>query len=168
MSDLFHADVPDDFIRRVFETMNRAERHIFQVLTKRPQRAVELSPSLTWTSNIWMGVTVERQEYVSRLDLLARIPAVVRFVSCEPLIGPVKLKTGGLDWVIVGGESGLHARRMYPKWVQGIREQCAAANVPFFFKQWGNFDETGRKVGKSKAGRVLDGRTWDGLPQLRV
>ena len=168
MSDLFHADVPDDFIRRVFETMNRAERHIFQVLTKRPQRAVELSPSLTWTRNIWMGVTVEGQEYVPRLDLLVRIPAVVRFVSCEPLIGPMKLKMSGLDWVIAGGESGLRARRMNPEWVRGIREQCVAANVPFFFKQWGNFDETGRRVGKAKAGRVLDGRTWDGLPQLRV
>ncbi len=129
MSDLFHADVPDDFIRRVFETMNHAERHIFQVLTKRPQRAVQLSPFLTWTGNIWMGVTVERQEYVPRLDFLVGIPAAVRFVSCEPLIGPVKLKMGGLDWVIVGGSRP----NMRGEWTPNGFEEYASSVRPQTF-----------------------------------
>jgi len=164
MSDLFHPQVSDEFLMRVFETMNNTLRHTFQVLTKRPERAADLASRLRWTSNIWMGVTVERQCYVRRLDWLRQIPADVRFVSCEPLLGPIRLKTGGLDWVIAGGESGAHARRMDPDWIRSLRDQCIGAGLPFFFKQWGSCDESGRNVGKSKAGRVLDGVTWDAFP----
>ena len=167
MSDLFHPSVPDDFIESVFSVMNAASSHTFQVLTKRPERAVQLAPSLSWTGNIWMGVTIERQEYVDRAGWLVRIPAFLRFVSCEPMIGPIELRVDGLGWVIAGGESGPRARRMDPRWVRGLRAQCNASRIPFFFKQWGTYDESGQKVGKSRAGRELDGRTWDGVPQLK-
>jgi protein gp37 len=158
MSDLFHDDVPLSFIRKTFEVMRRADRHIFQVLTKRSERLAALAGRLPWLSNVWMGVTIENAEYLYRADHLKRVPAAVRFVSLEPLLGPLPdLDLGGIDWVIAGGESGPGARPMRPEWVRGVRGRCVAAGVPFFFKQWGG-------VRKKRAGRTLDGRTWDGMP----
>jgi protein gp37 len=160
MSDLFHEQVPASFIARVFDTMERAPWHIFQVLTKRADRLLELAPSLPWPSNVWMGVSVERADCQHRVAALASTPARVRFLSLEPLLGPLPdLPLDGIHWVIVGGESGPSARSMDPAWVREIRSQCVPARVPFFFKQWG-----GRN--KKAAGRELDGRTWDGLPSL--
>jgi protein gp37 len=158
MSDLFHKDVPLDYIRRVFEVMRRADWHRFQVLTKRADRLAELAPELPWVPNIWMGVSVETDEYRSRIDDLRSTSAMVKFLSLEPLLGPLhNLDLHGLDWVIVGGESGPKARPMNAAWAKDLRDQCKRANVPFFFKQWG---------GKNKklAGRILDGRTWDEMP----
>jgi protein gp37 len=133
MSDLFHEDVPDDFIRSVFETMRRAHWHTFQVLTKRPQRAAAIAESLgPWPGNVWMGTSVENQRWTSRIDHLRRIPAAIRFLSCEPLVGPLELDLRGIHWVIVGGESGHRARPMKPEWAEAIRRQCQAADVPFF------------------------------------
>jgi protein gp37 len=158
MSDLFHEQVPDDFIIKCFQTMNMARQHTFQILTKRPERVLELSEVLEWSSNIWMGTSVENSDYQSRSKMLARIPASVRFLSVEPLLGPIpKLPLRGIHWVIVGGESGPGARPMKAKWVQEIRDNCKAAKVPFFFKQWGG-------VQKKSTGRVLDGQTWDQMP----
>lgn len=158
MSDLFHQDVPDEFIEQVFEVMLRADWHRFQVLTKRSQRLGELSPLLPWPSNIWMGVSVENEDYLCRIDHLRGTGAVVKFLSLEPLLGPIRhLDLTGIDWVIVGGESGVGARPMDATWVKEIRDQCLEENVPFFFKQWGGFN-------KKKAGRQLDGRTWDEMP----
>lgn len=158
MSDVFHDDVPDGFIHRVFEVMNEANWHLYQVLTKRSQRMLALSPELPWSPHIWMGVTVESGEYLTRINDLRRTKAHVKFLSMEPLLGPVPtLDLGGIDWVIVGGESGPGARPMAKSWVTAIREQCLVAHVPFFFKQWGG-------VNKKKAGRLLDGRTWDEMP----
>jgi protein gp37 len=159
MSDLFHEDVPLRFILRVFEVMNRANWHDFQILTKRSWRLAELDPQLSWAPNIWMGVSVESRDYYSRIRDLARTRAAVKFLSCEPLLGPLpRLPLKGMDWVIVGGESGPHARPMEPEWVEGIRDQCLYAHVPFFFKQWGGKN-------KKKAGRLLAGRTWDQVPR---
>lgn len=158
MSDLFHADVPVWFIERAFDVMNRAHWHQFQILTKRPERTLELSQSLTWASNIWMGTSVETADYIHRIDDLRNTGAFLKFLSLEPLLGPIpNLNLEGIDWVIVGGESGSGARPMSEKWVLDIRDQCVAANVPFFFKQWGG-------VHKKKAGRLLQGRTWDEMP----
>ncbi len=158
MSDLFHEDIPPDFIRRVFETMQKAHWHIFQVLTKRAERLAELAPQLPWPPNVWMGVTVEEQRYTYRIDLLRTVPAAVRFLSLEPLLGPLpNLNLKGIHWVIVGGESGPGARPMRPEWATDIRDQCLAADVPFFFKQWGG-------VHKKRAGRLLEGRTWEQMP----
>lgn len=162
MSDLFHADVPKAFIRRAFATMRDAERHTFQVLTKRPARMAkvlrELQPEPL--PNVWLGTSVEDQQHAEkRIDLLLNAPAAVRFLSCEPLLGPIDLQpwVADLDWVIVGGESGPKARAIDPAWTRQLRDQCRAAGVPFFFKQWG-----GRT---SKAGgRTLDRRTWDEMP----
>lgn len=167
MSDLFHDDVPLDFIASVFDIMGRASWHTFQVLTKRSRRLTALADSLTWHSNIWIGVSVESQRWASRIDDLRLVPAAVRFLSCEPLLGPVNLALDGVDWVIVGGESGSMARRMDPKWARSIRDQCQEAEVPFFFKQWGAFDEAGKRRGKKVSGRILDSRTWDDLPNPR-
>lgn len=164
MSDLFHADVPSKFIGEVFDTMRRAEWHTFQILTKRPERVVALSPSLPWSPNIWMGTSVENQRFTTRIDDLRRTGAAVKFLSCEPLLGPLQLRLAGIDWVIVGGESGPGARPMRADWARDIRTQCEAARVAFFFKQWGAHDEHGVRVGKSRAGRILDGRTWDAMP----
>jgi protein gp37 len=159
MSDLFHEDVPLRFILRVFEVMNRANWHDFQILTKRSWRLAELDPQLSWAPNIWMGVSVESRDYYSRIRDLARTRAAVKFLSCEPLLGPLpRLPLKGMDWVIVGGESGPHARPMEPEWVEGIRDQCLSAHIPFFFKQWGG-------TNKKKAGRLLAGRTWDQVPR---
>lgn len=158
MSDLFHDRVPLDYIQRVFEVMRKASWHTFQVLTKRSERLAELSPKLDWPSNVWMGVSVENEDYVSRIDDLRLTNAAVKFLSLEPLLGPLpNLKLPHIDWVIVGGESGPGARTMEEIWVTEIRDQCVSADVPFFFKQWGGFN-------KKRAGRILQGQTWDQLP----
>ncbi len=158
MSDLFHKDVPDDFIARCFETMAAASQHTFQVLTKRPERVAELGSRLPWTTNIWMGTSVENADFTWRVHELVRVPAKVRFLSVEPLLGPIRrLPLRGVHWAIVGGESGPGARPMLHEWVTGIRDQCVKREVPFFFKQWGG-------VQKSRTGRELDGRTWDEMP----
>ncbi len=164
MSDLFHPNVPLDFIQAVFDTMRQGSWHTFQVLTKRSQRLAGLAPLLPWPDNVWMGVSVENQRWTCRIDDLRGVPAAVRFLSCEPLLGPLTLDLTGIHWVIVGGESGRRARRMRPEWARDIRRQCAAAGVPFFFKQWGAFDEGGRRVGKKAAGRNMDMRSWNAMP----
>ncbi|MFC2078332.1 DUF5131 family protein [Candidatus Bipolaricaulota bacterium] len=159
MSDLFHEDVPLDFIRRIFATMERAPWHTFQVLTKRSERLVELAPRLTWPSNVWMGVSVEDGDVAERIDHLRQVDAAVRFLSLEPLIGPLPgLNLRDIHWAIVGGESGPGARPMEADWVVDLRDQCRSAEVAFFFKQWGG-------VFKKRNGRQLEGRTWDELPQ---
>lgn len=159
MSDLFHKDVPTEYILRVFDVMQRADWHCFQVLTKRSDRLLELSRLLPWKSHIWMGVSVETQKYIYRIDQLRESQANIKFLSLEPLLGPLEqLDLRNIDWVIVGGESGPGARPMEKSWAIDIREQCKKAKVPFFFKQWGG-------VHKKKTGRKLDGRTWDQMPQ---
>ncbi len=158
MSDLFHIDVPFAFIESVFDVMRRATWHHFQVLTKRAERLEELSPLLNWAPNIWMGVSVENADYTGRIDCLRRTGAAVKFLSIEPLIGPVgTMDLSEIGWVIAGGESGPGAREMKRDWVIDIRRQCRSAGVPFFFKQWGG-------VNKKKTGRMLDGRTYDEMP----
>lgn len=157
MSDLFHKDVPLSFIQEVFTVMNETPQHIYQILTKRPERLLEVSGELNWSENIWMGVSVENQNYVQRIDYLRQVPASVRFLSCEPLLEALKLDLNGIHWVIVGGESGNKARPMEEKWARDIRDQCVEANVPFFFKQWGG------KTPKSN-GRILDNQVWDQMP----
>lgn len=158
MSDLFHENVPERFIKDVFEIMAEADRHTFQILTKRADRLAEVAPRLLWPSNVWMGVSVENQDYVDRIDRLREVPAQVRFLSLEPLVGPLSdLDLNGIHWVIVGGESGPAARPMKRTWVRDIRRQCRKADVPFFFKQWGG-------LRKKRTGRTLDGRTYDEMP----
>jgi protein gp37 len=158
MSDLFHKDVPDSFILDAFAVMAKAHWHRFQILTKRSDRLAELSSKIEWRPNIWQGVSVENADYTYRIDHLRQTGAAIKFLSMEPLLGPVpQLNLTGIHWVILGGESGPHARPMDPAWVCEIRDQCQAAGVPFFFKQWGG-------TNKKKAGRVLDGRTWDEKP----
>ncbi|MBY0261392.1 MAG: phage Gp37/Gp68 family protein [Phycisphaerales bacterium] len=158
MSDLFHENVPTEFIQAVFEVMGECPQHEFQVLTKRPERAAALSDDLVWTDNIWMGTSVESAMYVHRIDSLRKTAAKVHFLSCEPLLGPIpKLPLDHIEWVIVGGESGPGARPMEAKWVEQIRDRCAASGVAFFFKQWGG-------VQKSKTGRQLCGRLWSEMP----
>lgn len=160
MSDLFHRDVPLDFIRQVFAVMEQASWHTFQVLTKRSERLAELNEELPWPPNVWMGVSVESERYLSRIDDLRTTAAAVRFLSLEPLLGPLPhLLLDGIHWVIVGGESGPRSRPMQPQWVTDIRDQCIQSSVPFFFKQWGGFN-------KKAAGRILEGRTWDEMPSL--
>jgi len=159
MSDLFHKDVPLDFIAKVFETMACCPQHTFQVLTKRSQRLREIAQHLVWAPNIWMGVSVEDARVVNRITDLQAVPAHVRFLSCEPLIGPLdNLPLIGIHWVIVGGESGPSSRLMRREWVDSILHQCRSVGAAFFFKQWGG-------VRKDLAGRELDGRTYDELPQ---
>jgi protein gp37 len=167
MSDLFHPEVSDDYIRQVFEVMESAAQHRFQVLTKRSRRLAELASSLPWPSNVWMGVSVENQRFACRVDDLRLVPATVRFLSCEPLLGKLQLELAEIHWVIAGGESGPGARPMQPDWIREIRDQCLIAEVPFFFKQWGAHGPDGRRVGKKRAGRLLDGRTWERMPELR-
>ncbi|MFA5820368.1 MAG: phage Gp37/Gp68 family protein [Bacteroidales bacterium] len=158
MSDLFHEDVPLEFIIKVFNVMNKASRHTFQVLTKRAERLAEVAKDLNWTPNIWQGVTVESGEHKNRIDFLRTIPAEVRFISFEPLIGEVNnVNLTGIDWAIVGGESGFRAREMKQDWVLRIKDECESQRVLFYFKQWGG-------VNKKKAGRVLLGKTWDAIP----
>jgi protein gp37 len=159
MSDLFHEDVPTHYIHRVFDVMAQAHWHQFQILTKRSERLFELGRSLSWASNIWMGVSVENKDYTFRINHLRQIGATVKFLSLEPLLGPLRnLDLSGIDWVIVGGESGPGAREINTEWVKDIRNQCCKANIAFFFKQWGG-------VRKSKTGRLLEGRTWDEIPK---
>jgi protein gp37 len=159
MSDLFHESIPDEFIIKVFQVMNQAHWHTFQVLTKRAERLQELSAVLPWTRNIWMGVTVENQRYVNRINNLKESAAFTKFISMEPLIGPIEdLDLRGIDWVIVGGESGPGSRPMDKQWVLDIQTQCEFDKAAFFFKQWGG-------VNKKKAGRLLQGKTWDAMPK---
>jgi protein gp37 len=161
MSDLFHEDMPLSFIQKVFEVMNENPNHIFQVLTKRADMLSEYNHYLDWTENIWMGVTVENEKYLSRLDDLRFSSACVKFVSCEPLLGPIDdLDLTGIDWVIVGGESGRNPRPMKKEWVETIQQQCEVQQVPFFFKQWG-----GRN--KKKNGSMLNGRVFREMPSQR-
>ncbi len=160
MSDLFHQSVPVDFIFRVFDIMRKANWHQYQVLTKRAERLEELNPAIPWEPHIWMGVSVESQDYAFRIDHLRKTNAHIKFVSFEPLLGPVDtLDLRGVDWAIVGGESGPSARPMRKEWAAGIRDHCRQSKVPFFFKQWGG-------VNKKKNGRLLDGRTWDEMPSV--
>lgn len=158
MSDLFHEQVPLVFIQRVFQVMAKAEQHVFQVLTKRASRLAALAEQLEWPPNVWMGVSVENQEYAWRVDCLRKVPARIRFLSLEPLLGPVCVDLAGIHWVIVGGESGPGARPMDRESVVAIHAQCEETGVPFFFKQWGG-------PRKAQAGRELEGRTWDELPR---
>lgn len=168
MSDLFHPDVPESFVLQAFETMRQAHWHQFQLLTKRPDRAADLVAYLgPWPNNVWIGASVEYQRWTSRVDDLLRVPASIRFLSCEPLLGSLHLALKGVSWVIVGGESGARARPMKPEWAMQVRDQCLEQGVPFFFKQWGAFDQNGSRVGKARAGRELDGRTWDQMPEAR-
>ena len=160
MSDLFHETVPVEFIVQVFRTMERCPQHTFQILTKRSERLVNLSAELTWPDNVWMGVSVEDEDVVFRIKDLRRVPAKIRFLSCEPLLGPLdELPLDGIHWVIVGGESGPGARPMQEQWVLSILQQCERRNIPFFFKQWGG-------VRKRHAGRVLNNRTYDEFPEV--
>jgi protein gp37 len=162
MSDLFHPAVPEDYISRVFDVMNETPRHTYQVLTKRSKRLTEMSGKLCWPSSVWMGVSVENATYKFRIDHLRKVPAATRFLSIEPLIGPVgELDLGEIHWVIVGGESGVGARQVRYEWIVEIRDQCLDAGVPFFFKQWG-----GRTP--KAGGRQLDGERWDEMPSLMV
>ncbi len=158
MSDLFHKDVPLEFIKRVFKTMNECPQHTFQVLTKRSDILLKYHKELNWTHNIWMGVSVEDSRVTNRIDDLRKTNARTKFLSCEPLIGPLpKLNLKKIDWVIVGGESGRTPRPMDADWVLNIQEQCEKSNVAFFFKQWGG-------TNKKKAGRLLNGKTYDEMP----
>jgi protein gp37 len=158
MSDLFHHKVPQEFVLRVFDVMRAASRHTFQILTKRPERAATLNGNIQWPDNVWMGVTVELNKYTERMDMLRDIDAAVRFVSFEPLLGPIAYPDlSGIDWAIVGGESGPRARPMEPDWALDIRDACLQQSVPFFFKQWGGKN-------KKKAGRILEGREWNQMP----
>jgi protein gp37 len=160
MSDMFHKDVPKRFIQRTFDVMRRASWHQFQILTKRSDRLLEISSEIVWPENVWMGVSVESADYAFRIDDLRRTEARVKFLSLEPLLGPLpRLDLRGIDWVIVGGESGPGARPMELEWVLEIKAQCQMTGTPFFFKQWGGFN-------KKKAGRLLEGRTWDELPKV--
>jgi protein gp37 len=162
MSDLFHDNVPESFIERAFEVMGRAHWHVFQVLTKRAERLRELAPRLSWAPNVWQGVSVENSRYRDRIDALRAVPAAVRFLSIEPLLGPLpELPLGGIGWVIVGGESGPGHRPPRAEWIRDIRDQCVTAGVAFFFKQWG-----GRTP--KAGGRTLDGQQWDGMPRELV
>ena len=162
MSDLFHKEIPLEFIKKVFKVMNDNPQHVFQVLTKRAERLLELHAELRWTHNIWMGVSVENDKVRERIDYLQQTNARVKFLSLEPLIGPLhNLNLDGIDWVIVGGESGHKPRIMKPDWVLDIQEQCEKKGVAFFFKQWG-----GRN--KKAAGRILNGRTYDEMPEIEL
>jgi protein gp37 len=162
MSDLFHDKVPLEFIQRIFSVMNKAPWHTYQILTKRAERLAELSDSLIWKPHIWMGVTVEGGDFKHRIDNLRNTQAHVKFLSMEPLIDSVGiLDLHDIDWVIVGGESGPGARTMKKEWVIEIQQQCIEQNVPFFFKQWGG-------INKKRTGRVLDGRTWDEMPEVHA
>lgn len=162
MSDLFHRDVPTTFIQDVFSVMNEADWHTYQVLTKRSDRLAKIAPLLDWPPHVWMGTSVENDAVKQRIEQLQSTPAQVKFLSLEPLLGPLQnLALDGIHWVIVGGESGPGARPMQAEWVRDIRDQCITQNVPFFFKQWGG-------ANKKKAGRTLDGRTWNQMPELEA
>lgn len=158
MSDLFHESVPLEYIQRVFETMRRTSQHTYQILTKRAARLEQLEKAIDWPANVWMGVSVESSDYRFRIDHLRRTGARIKFLSLEPLLGPMdRLELNGIDWVIVGGESGPGSRPVDPDWVRSIRDQCVSSQITFHFKQWGG-------PNKKKTGRLLDGRTWDQFP----
>jgi len=160
MSDLFHDQVPTSFVQRVFEVMDRANWHVYQILTKRSVRLRQLSPLLPWPSHVWMGVSVETSAFYDRIEDLVQTPAAVKFLSLEPLLGPLpNLPLSGIDWVIVGGESGPRARPLREEWVLEIRDQCLNAGIPFFFKQWGG-------VNRKRSGRLLQGRLWNQMPEF--
>ncbi len=162
MSDLFHKDVTKTFIKKVFKVMNLASWHQYQILTKRPERLVELNKELSWAGNIWMGTTIENNDYVYRADYLRKSSAHIKFLSLEPLLGPLPdLNLQGIDWVIVGGESGVGARPIEKEWILEIRDMCESSNTPFFFKQWGG-------VNKREAGRVLNGKTYNEYPIVTI
>ena len=162
MSDLFHEGIPDEYVQRIFDVMGRAHWHTFQILTKREERLVELSPSLPWPPNVWMGVTIENRRFVHRADAVRESGAAVKFISAEPLLGPLEgLVLDGIDWLIAGGESGHRHRRLDLEWVRDLRDRCCAHDVAFFFKQ------VGGRTSKS-GGRILDGRTWDEYPAAAV
>ncbi len=159
MSDLFHEQIPLEFIQRVFRTMEKADRHVFQILTKRSHRLLEVSQKISWPTNVWMGVTVESKKYVHRIHDLQCVPAKMKFLSIEPLLSNIpNLPLSGIDWVIVGGESGPQCRAVQIDWVRTIRDLCVKMDVPFFFKQWGG-------VRKKATGRLLDGKTWSEMPE---
>ena len=161
MSDLFHEDIPDHYVAQVFDVMVRAEQHTFQILTKRQDRLAELASQLPWRRNIWMGVTIESRRFVHRADALREVPAAVRFISAEPLLGRLeRLELAGIDWLIVGGESGPRHRRIDREWVTDLRDRCQNEGVAFFFKQWGGHRP-------KSGGRRLDGREWGQMPQPR-
>lgn len=160
MSDLFHEDVPLPFIQKVFNVMEAAYWHQFQILTKRAERLMELAPELQWPENVWQGVTVEGPKYIDRIDCLRNVPAKVRFISFEPLLDEIPaVDLSGIHWAIVGGESGPNARPMEQQWVMKIKQECETQGVPFYFKQWGG-------VNKHKTGRILLGQTWDEQPRI--
>lgn len=160
MSDLFHEDIPVEFIQKIFSTMKQGKQHTFQILTKRSTRLMEIAPKLTWPDNVWMGVTIESGKYAYRANNLRKTPAAVRFISVEPMVGPANnVDFSKIDWVIVGGESGPKSRKVEESWVKAIRDECVFSSVPFFFKQWGG-------TNKKKAGRLLEGKTWDQYPRL--
>ncbi len=162
MSDLFHEEVPTTFIRKVFDSMRRASWHTFQILTKRADRLRQLDAKIDWPANVWMGVSVESKRYAFRIEHLRHTHAAVKFLSVEPLLGPLPgLNLQGVQWVIVGGESGPGARPIAKEWVTDIRDQCLSAGVSFFFKQWGG-------INKKRTGRLLEGRTWDDLPKNSI
>jgi protein gp37 len=157
MSDLFHEEVPLDFLHRVFQVMRETPQHIYQILTKRHERLEQLAGCLTWSPNIWIGVSVENQRHVNRVDALRNIPAAIRFLSCEPLLGALNLDLTNIDWVIVGGESGRNHRPIEKKWVEDIFQQCQDENVAFFFKQWGG-------INPKSGGKLLNGEIWQQMP----
>ena len=158
MSDLFHEEVPDEFILQTFKVMAKADWHLFQILTKRAERLAKLSPRLPWPNNVWQGVSVESADYTWRIEHLLQAPAIVRFISVEPLLGPIpRLPLKGISWVIVGGESGPNYRPVQAEWIREIRDQCRRAKVPFFFKQWGG-------ITSKAGGRRLDRKVWNEMP----
>ncbi|CAD5958479.1 DUF5131 family protein [Planktothrix agardhii] len=159
MSDLFHEDISVEFLQKVFDVIHKTPHHIYQILTKRHERLLEVADQLEWSDNIWMGVSVENQNYVHRIDCLRKVPVSVRFLSCEPLLGPLKLDLTGIDWVIVGGESGIKHRPMQLEWAEDIQQQCEAENVAFFFKQ------VGGRTPKA-GGRLLEDKIWDEMPEI--
>ena len=162
MSDLFHEEVPIEFIKSIFEIMNKADWHIFQILTKRTKRLIEIDKDVEWTENIWMGTTIEDSNVKDRLLDLKRVPALYKFISFEPLLSSINIiDLTGIDWVIVGGESGPNARLMKKEWVLEIKKKCELLNIPFFFKQWGG-------VNKKKNGRLLNGKIWNEMPNNRL
>lgn len=162
MSDLFHERIPEEFVHDVFDVMGRASQHTFQILTKRHERLVELAPRLPWHPNVWMGVSIENRRFIHRADYLRQVDAAVRFISAEPLLGPLEgLRLDGIDWLIAGGESGVRHRRCDPEWIRELRDRCEEERVAFFFKQWGG------RTSKT-GGRILDGRTHDGWPMARA
>lgn len=158
MSDLFHEEIPDEFVHDVFRVIGEADWHVFQILTKRHERLADLAPRLTWPPHVWVGVSIENRRFVHRADYLRTVPAATRFISAEPLLGQLgALDLSGIDWLIAGGESGHRHRPMRPEWVRDLRDRCAQEGVAFFFKQWGG-------PRPKSGGRELDGRTWDELP----